>query len=105
MSPNRTLETLQAQGNGKNLQEAKDRVSGSLFCFENHTTFIFNHSKMAIDDPFEYLSFGATLGRTFSLLFDRFDFFMGVSLIVIIPYAVTSLIRLWLSSLTRKTQT
>lgn len=41
-----------------------------------------------IDDPFEYLTFGGTFGRTFMILFDRFDIFMGITLTVMIPFAI-----------------
>lgn len=43
---------------------------------------------MAIDDPFEYLTFGGTFGRSFGLLFDRFDLFMAVSVVAMIPFFV-----------------
>jgi hypothetical protein len=43
---------------------------------------------MSIDEPFEYLTFAGTFGRTFGLFFDRFDFFMSLSAIVLVPYAV-----------------
>ena len=43
---------------------------------------------MSIDEPFEYLTFGGTYGRSFGLLIDRFDLFMAVSLVVMIPFAV-----------------
>mmetsp|Transcript_1703 Transcript_1703/g.3877 ORF Transcript_1703/g.3877 Transcript_1703/m.3877 type:complete len:349 (+) Transcript_1703:180-1226(+) len=43
---------------------------------------------MTIDEPFEYLTFGGTFGRTFSLFVDRFDLFMGLSGVVIVPFAV-----------------
>ena len=43
---------------------------------------------MTIDEPFEYLTFGGTFGRSFGLLIDRFDLFMAVSLVVMIPFAV-----------------
>ena len=43
---------------------------------------------MTIDEPFEYLTFGGTFGRSFGLLIDRFDLFMAVSVVVMIPFAV-----------------
>lgn len=43
---------------------------------------------MTIDEPFEYLTFGGTFGRAFSLFVDRFDLFMGMSGVVIVPFAV-----------------
>jgi hypothetical protein len=43
---------------------------------------------MTIDEPFEYLTFGGTFGRTFGLFFDRLDLFMGMSGVVIVPYTV-----------------
>lgn len=43
---------------------------------------------MTIDEPFEYLTFGGTFSRTFSLLIDRFDLFMGITGVVMIPYTV-----------------
>lgn len=41
-----------------------------------------------IDDPFEYLTFGGTFGRAFGILFDRFDVFMGITFIVLIPFSI-----------------
>ena len=43
---------------------------------------------MTIDDPFEYLTFGATFSRTFSLFFDRFDLFCAIAAIVMVPFVV-----------------
>jgi hypothetical protein len=43
---------------------------------------------MTIDEPFEYLTFGGTFSRTFGLLIDRFDLFMGITGIVMIPYTI-----------------
>jgi hypothetical protein len=43
---------------------------------------------MTIDEPFEYLTFGGTFSRTFGLLIDRFDLFMGITGLVMIPYSV-----------------
>mmetsp|Transcript_6093 Transcript_6093/g.14263 ORF Transcript_6093/g.14263 Transcript_6093/m.14263 type:complete len:347 (-) Transcript_6093:417-1457(-) len=40
------------------------------------------------DDPFEYLTFGGTFRRSFGLLFERFDLYMGISFCVLIPFAV-----------------
>ena len=40
------------------------------------------------DDDFEYLTFGGTFGRSFGLLFDRFDLFMGISIVFFVPYAI-----------------
>jgi len=39
-------------------------------------------------DPFEYLTFGGTFGRVFRMFFDRFDLFMAISLVVMIPFAL-----------------
>ena len=41
-----------------------------------------------IDEPFEYLTFGGTFGRAFALFFDRFDLFMAISGVVMIPFAL-----------------
>jgi hypothetical protein len=46
---------------------------------------------MTIDQPFEYLTFGGTFGRTFSLWIDRFDFFTSIAGIVLIPFAVLNI--------------
>jgi hypothetical protein len=43
---------------------------------------------MTIDGPFEYLTFGATFSRTFSLFCDRMDLFCAITGIVIVPYSV-----------------
>lgn len=43
---------------------------------------------MSIDEPFEYLTFGGTFGRTFGLMIDRFDLFMAISTVVFIPFVV-----------------
>jgi hypothetical protein len=43
---------------------------------------------MSIDDPFEYLTFGGTYSRTFGLFFDRFDLFVAMTGVVIIPFVV-----------------
>jgi len=43
---------------------------------------------MTIDEPFEYLTFGSTFSRTFGILVDRFDVFMALSAIAVIPYAI-----------------
>lgn len=43
------------------------------------------------DEMFEYLTFGGTFGRVFRLFFDRFDVFMGISLVFFIPYAILAL--------------
>lgn len=41
-----------------------------------------------IDEPFEYLTFGGTFGRAFALFFDRFDLYMAISGVVMIPFAL-----------------
>jgi len=41
-----------------------------------------------IDDPFEYLTFGGTFGRSLGILFDRFDVFMGIAFIMMIPFSI-----------------
>lgn len=43
---------------------------------------------MPIDEPFEYLTFGGTFSRTFSLWVDRFDFFSSIAGLVLVPYAI-----------------
>mmetsp|Transcript_18629 Transcript_18629/g.34717 ORF Transcript_18629/g.34717 Transcript_18629/m.34717 type:complete len:344 (-) Transcript_18629:322-1353(-) len=43
---------------------------------------------MTIDEPFEYLTFGGTFARTFGLFFDRFDLFVAMTGIVLIPYVI-----------------
>lgn len=43
---------------------------------------------MPIDEPFEYLSFGGTFSRTFSLWMDRVEFFTTIAGIVLLPFAV-----------------
>lgn len=43
---------------------------------------------MPIDEPFEYLTFGGTFSRTFSLWAERFDFFTSIAGIVLIPFAI-----------------
>lgn len=40
---------------------------------------------MPINEPFEYLTFGGTFSRTFSLWFDRFDFFTSIAAVVLVP--------------------
>jgi hypothetical protein len=46
---------------------------------------------MAIDEPFEYLSFGGTFSRTFSILIDRFEVFMALSVVVLVPTFVLNI--------------
>uniref|UniRef100_A0A7S0UI75 Glycerophosphoryl diester phosphodiesterase membrane domain-containing protein n=1 Tax=Pseudo-nitzschia delicatissima TaxID=44447 RepID=A0A7S0UI75_9STRA len=41
-----------------------------------------------IDDPFQYLTFGGTFGRTFLLFFDRFDLYMAISAVVMVPFVL-----------------
>jgi len=41
-----------------------------------------------IDDPFEYVTFGGTFRRTFEVFFGNFDTFMGLSFVVVIPFAI-----------------
>lgn len=41
-----------------------------------------------IDDTFGYLTFGGTFKRTFALFLDRFDLYMAVSAIVMVPYVI-----------------
>lgn len=41
-----------------------------------------------IDDPFDYLTFGGTFGRSLEILFDRFDVFMAIAFIVMIPFSI-----------------
>lgn len=41
-----------------------------------------------IDDPFGYLTFGGTFKRTFALFFDRFDLFMAISAVVMVPFVI-----------------
>ncbi|KAG7349228.1 hypothetical protein IV203_011825 [Nitzschia inconspicua] len=43
---------------------------------------------MAIDEPFEYLTFGATFSRTFGLFFDRLDLFCAITGIVLVPFVI-----------------
>lgn len=43
---------------------------------------------MTIDEPFEYLTFGGTFSRTFGLLIDRFDLFLGITGVVMVPYTI-----------------
>jgi len=43
------------------------------------------------DETFEYLTFGGTFARVFRLFFDRFDVFMGISLVFFVPYAIFAL--------------
>lgn len=43
---------------------------------------------MTIDEPFEYLTFGATFSRTFSIWADRFDFYSAIAGMVMVPYAI-----------------
>jgi hypothetical protein len=40
------------------------------------------------NDPLQYLSFGATFSRTFSLFADRFDVFLALSAIVLVPFCI-----------------
>lgn len=40
------------------------------------------------NETFEYLTFSGTFGRVFRLFFDRFDLFMGISLVFFVPYAI-----------------
>jgi len=41
-----------------------------------------------IEEPFEYLTFGRTFGRAFGIFFDRFDIFMAISCVSMIPFAL-----------------
>jgi len=43
---------------------------------------------MAIDEPFEYLSFGGTFSRSFQIWLDRFDFFSSIAGVVLVPFVV-----------------
>ena len=43
---------------------------------------------MPIDEPFEYLTFGGTFSRTFSLWMDRWEFFSIIAGIVLLPFTV-----------------
>jgi hypothetical protein len=43
---------------------------------------------MTIDEPFEYLTFGATFSRTFGIFFDRLDLFCAIAAVVIVPFTV-----------------
>ena len=43
---------------------------------------------MPIDEPFEYLTFGGTFSRTFSLWMDRWEFFTTIAGIVLVPFTV-----------------
>lgn len=43
---------------------------------------------MTIDEPFEYLTFGATFSRTFGLFFDRLDVFCAITGVVLVPFVV-----------------
>jgi hypothetical protein len=42
-------------------------------------------------DPLQYLSFGATFSRTFSIFFDRFDLFLALSAIVLVPFCIIAI--------------
>ncbi len=46
---------------------------------------------MTIDEPFEYLTLGATFGRTFGLFLDRFDLFCAITGIMLVPLIVLML--------------
>lgn len=43
---------------------------------------------MTIEDAFEYLTFGGTFSRSFSIWLDRFDFFTSIAGLVLIPFVV-----------------
>ena len=43
---------------------------------------------MPIDEPFEYLTFGGTFSRTFSLWMDHVEFFSTIAGIVLLPFTV-----------------
>lgn len=43
---------------------------------------------MTIDEPFEYLTFGGTFSRIFGIMIDRFDVFMSIAAVVIVPYSI-----------------
>ena len=43
---------------------------------------------MPIDEPFEYLTFGGTFSRTFSLWMERAEFFSTIAGIVLVPFTV-----------------
>lgn len=43
---------------------------------------------MPIDEPFEYLTFGATFSRSFGLFFDRLDLFCAITGIVLVPFVI-----------------
>ena len=54
---------------------------------------------MVLDDPFEYLSFGRTLTRSFKVYCERLDVFMALSAVVLIPYAIlTRTLNIFLTS-------
>ena len=40
------------------------------------------------NDPFQHLSFGGTFSRTFSLFADRFDVFLALSCLVLVPFFI-----------------
>lgn len=41
-----------------------------------------------MDDPFGYLNFGGTFRRAMTLLFDRFDLYMAIAAVAIVPYVI-----------------
>jgi hypothetical protein len=45
-----------------------------------------NHPTIA--NPFQYLSFGQTFSRTFSIFFDHLDTFLALTMAVMIPFAI-----------------
>lgn len=51
-----------------------------------------------IDDPFDYLTFGGTFGRSLQILFDRFDVFMAIAFIVMIPLSIFHITYFMISS-------
>lgn len=41
-----------------------------------------------MDDPFGYLTFGGTFRRAMTLLFDRFDLYMAIAAVAIVPFVI-----------------
>jgi membrane-anchored glycerophosphoryl diester phosphodiesterase (GDPDase) len=57
-------------------------------------------------DPLQYLSFGATFSRTISIFFDRYDLFLVLSAIVLVPFCITLItVTIFVNSLVRRKDT
>jgi hypothetical protein len=57
-------------------------------------------------DPLQYLSFGATFSRTISIFIDRYDLFLILSAIVLVPFCIILItVTIFFDSLDRREET